>query len=374
MTNWRLPVIVTSVLVAGGLIFLLAPILMPFVVSFIIAYIGNPIVNRIQQWGLPRTLAVLAVFGLFFLILIGAMFGLAPAAHKQVTSFAVKIPVYMDWVMNIAVPWLHQSFGLDFAAIDLDGLKKSSIAHWRDIGTWLGSTIFRVSETGLNLLTWLINIVLIPIISFYLLRDWEGLLARIDGLLSPGIRPSIRKLACESDQVLSGFMRGQLTVMAVLAVVYCFGLSIVGLDLALPIGLLAGAVSFVPYLGFIVGAVAAGIAAFMQFHDISMLVWVFGVFLAGQLLEGFVLTPWLIGDRLGLHPVAVIFSVMAGGQLFGFVGVMLALPVAAVLVVIFRHLQVGYSGPSKSVKKSSKRRSASRRSGSKLKPGKQRAT
>jgi len=374
MTNWRLAVIVVSVLAAGGLIFLLAPILMPFVASFIIAYIGNPIVVRIQQWGLPRTLAVLLVFVLFFLALVAAMFGLVPAVHKQVTGFVANIPVYMDWAMNIAAPWLIQFFGLDSTTLDLAGLKKSLIAHWRDVGGWLGGTMFRMSETGLNILGWLVNIVLIPIISFYLMRDQESLLKRLDALMSPGIRPTVRKLASESDQVLSGFLRGQLTIMVVLAIIYCVGLSIMGLDLALPIGLLAGAVSFVPYLGFVTGIVAAGIAAFMQFHDVTMLVWVLAIFLAGQLLEAFVLTPWLIGDRLGLHPVAVIFSVMAGGQLFGLVGVMLALPAAAVLVVIFRHLQTGYSGPSKSVKKSGQRRRSSPGSGSKTKPARQRAT
>ncbi|GMR17951.1 MAG: AI-2E family transporter [Gammaproteobacteria bacterium] len=372
--NWRLAVIVTSVLAAGGLIFLLAPILMPFVASFIIAYIGNPIVIRIQQWGLPRTLAVLLVFGLFFLALVAAMFGLVPAVHKQITGFVANIPVYLDWAMNIAAPWLIQFFGLDSTTLDLAGLKKSLIAHWRDVGGWLGGTMFRMSETGLNILGWLVNIALIPIISFYLLRDQESLLVRLDALMSPGIRPTVRKLASESDQVLSGFLRGQLTIMVVLAIVYCVGLSMMGLDLALPIGLLAGAVSFVPYLGFVTGIVAAGIAALIQFQDITMLVWVLGIFLAGQLLEGFVLTPWLIGDRLGLHPVAVIFSVMAGGQLFGLVGVMLALPAAAVLVVIFRHLQTRYSGPSKSVKKSGQRRRSSHRSGSKTKAARQRAT
>jgi predicted PurR-regulated permease PerM len=374
MTNWRLAVIVVSVLAAGGLIFLLAPILMPFVASFIIAYIGNPIVVRIQQWGLPRTLAVLLVFVLFFLALVAAMFGLVPAVHKQVTGFVANIPVYLDWAMNIAAPWLIQFFGLDSTTLDLAGLKKSLIAHWRDVGGWLGGTMFRMSETGLNILGWLVNIVLIPIISFYLMRDQESLLKRLDALMSPRVRPTVRKLASESDQVLSGFLRGQLTIMVVLAIIYCVGLSIMGLDLALPIGLLAGAVSFVPYLGFVTGIVAAGIAAFMQFHDITMLVWVLAIFLAGQLLEAFVLTPWLIGDRLGLHPVAVIFSVMAGGQLFGLVGVMLALPAAAVLVVIFRHLQTGYSGPSKPEKKSGKRRRSSPGSGSKTKPARKRAT
>lgn len=347
--NWpRVFTVSGTVLLIGGLVYALTPILMPFAVSFIFAYIGNPVVGRIEQFGLPRTVAVISVFTLFVLICVVAAFSLVPALHQQINSFAGKIPGYMDWMIATAIPWLQQTFGLDFSAVDIDSAKKALVGHWRDVGGWLGGTMFQVSRTGLNLLAWMANIILIPVISFYLLRDWQALLSRIDNLLSPAARPQIRQLALESDQVLSSLMRGQLSVMAALTVVYCIGLSILGLDLALPIGLLAGAVSFVPYLGFVIGAFSAGLAVLLQYHDVTMLLWVFIVFFIGQILEGFILTPWLVGDRLGLHPVAIIFSVMAGGQLFGFVGVLLALPAAAMLVVMLRHVHTTYAEPRES--------------------------
>ncbi|MDH5649623.1 MAG: AI-2E family transporter [Gammaproteobacteria bacterium] len=341
--NWRIPVALSLMLLAGLLLFLLAPILTPFVVSFVLAYVSNPVVLQFQKWRFPRSLAVALVFGLFVLFLVIALFGLVPALQRQIFSLASRIPVYIDWLITVAIPWMQHSWGLDFSTLDLGSMKTALTQHWRDVGKWLGGAAFRVSETGLDVISWVINLALIPVISFYLMRDWDGLLKRIDALISPGARPRVRQLTKETDEVLSSFMRGQLTVMVVLALVYCIGLSVMGLDLALPIGLLAGAVSFVPYMGVLVGALAAGAAALFQFHDATMLLWVAAVFMIGQILEGFVLTPLLIGDRLGLHPVAVIFAVMAGGQLFGFIGVLLALPVAAVLVVLLRHLHNAYS-------------------------------
>jgi predicted PurR-regulated permease PerM len=185
--------------------------------------------------------------------------------------------------------------------------------------------------------------VLIPVVTFYLLRDWDVLVARIRELLPRQQEPTVVKLAKNSDEVLGQFLRGQLAVMVALGTIYTVGLWIVGLDLALLVGMIAGLVSFVPYLGFIVGIVLAGVAALMQFGDAVYLLYVAIVFGIGQVLEGMVLTPLLVGDKIGLHPVAVIFAVMAGGQLFGFVGILLALPVAAVVVVILRHFREVYT-------------------------------
>jgi len=186
------------------------------------------------------------------------------------------------------------------------------------------------------------NLLLIPVVTFYLLRDWDKLIARIDELLPRKSQPVIEKLAKQSDDVLAAFLRGQFLVMLVLGVVYACGLWFINLELALLIGMLAGLVSFVPYLGFIVGILVASIAVLLQTQDLMMLIPVLIVFGIGQALEGMVLTPLLVGDKIGLHPVAVIFAVLAGGQLFGFVGVLLALPVAAVLAVLLRHLHGEY--------------------------------
>ena len=189
----------------------------------------------------------------------------------------------------------------------------------------------------------LANLVLIPVVTFYLLRDWDVLVARIHDLLPRYYEAKITEIARESDAVLGEFLRGQLTVMFALGVIYAVGLSLLGLDFGMLIGMLAGIVSFVPYLGVIVGIGLAGVAAMVQFQDLPHVLGVFAVFGVGQLLEGFVLTPKLVGDKIGLHPVAVIFAVMAGGQLFGVVGVLLALPVAAVLVVLLRHAHRRYT-------------------------------
>jgi predicted PurR-regulated permease PerM len=186
------------------------------------------------------------------------------------------------------------------------------------------------------------NVLLVPVVTFYLLRDWRGLTTRLLELVPRRVEPEVARLARAADDMLGAFMRGQLAVMVALGTIYSVGLWFVGLDLAFLIGMLAGLLSFVPYLGFAVGIVAAGVAAIMQFHEWLPLVYVLLVFGVGQILEGTVLTPWLLGDRIGLHPVAVIFAVLAGGQLFGFVGVLLALPAAAVIMVLLRYAHERY--------------------------------
>ena len=199
-----------------------------------------------------------------------------------------------------------------------------------------------LGRSGQVLLGWLTYLLLIPVVTFYLLRDWDILVASVRDLLPQRAAPTITKLAGEIDAVLAEFLRGQLTVMLALALIYTVGLWMVGLDLAFVIGMLAGLVSFVPYMGVVVGLSSAVIAAFLQFQDVVHLAGVAAVFGVGQVLEGMVLSPMLVGDRIGLHPVAVIFAVMAGGQLFGFFGVLVALPVAAAVVVVLRHSRDEY--------------------------------
>ena len=199
-----------------------------------------------------------------------------------------------------------------------------------------------VSRSGLAMLAWLANIVLVPVITFYMLRDWDHFMAAIRELLPRSVEPTLVGLAKESDAHLAAFLRGQLMVMLSLGVIYSIGLSVAGLKTALLIGMLAGLVSFVPYLGVIVGLVSASIAMLFQTQDVMQLIPVAIVFGIGQMLEGMVLTPLLVGDRIGLHPVTVIFAVLAGGQLFGFMGILLALPLASVLVVLVRHARDRY--------------------------------
>ncbi|MCK5091443.1 MAG: AI-2E family transporter, partial [Gammaproteobacteria bacterium] len=207
----------------------------------------------------------------------------------------------------------------------------------------IARAIASASTSGLALVGGFASLVLVPVVTFYLLRDWDILMSRIRGLIPKQSEERFVQIARESDEVLGSFIRGQLLVMLALGLVYTTGLKLVGLELALLIGLLAGLVSFVPYLGFIIGILSAGIAVIVQTQDVIQLLPVLAVFGVGQLLESFLLTPWLVGDRIGLHPVAVIFAILAGGQLFGFFGILLALPVAAVVAVLLRHAHEQYT-------------------------------
>lgn len=330
---------IAGILASGILIYLLAPVLTPFVTAFVIAYVTNPLTEKLVSWRLSRTMSVSLIFVVLTLAVLLVALLLMPAIQRQVLSFAQRLPQYLDVAQGVVIPWLTNNFGIELEMLNLAEIKTAISGHWRELGSVLGKMAGRVSKSGMVLVQVIGNLVLIPLIAFYLMRDWHLLLGAIRSRIPPLYKKDALMLSSEADTVLAAFMRGQLAVMASLAVIYSAGLSIVGLDMAIPLGMLAGAVSFVPYLGFIVGIVAAGIAALMQFQSLVMLGAVLAVFMVGQLLESFVLTPKLIGDRLGLHPVAVIFAIMAGGQLFGFVGVLLALPVAAVLTVVVKHLE-----------------------------------
>lgn len=334
--------VLTAVAGIGFLVYLLAPVLMPFLIAALLSYLGNPLVDRLINLKLPRLAAVLAVFVAIFLLVLLVPLLLMPLLEKQLAVFISNWPNYIDWLQHTVVPWIQGRFGLDGAVFDLSLLKKTFLEHWQQVGGTAAGIIASISKSGVVLAGWLANLILIPVITFYLLRDWETLIKRIHELVPRSIEPIVTRLARDCDVVLGTFMRGQLIVMLALGFIYSFGLWIAGLDLALLIGMLAGIVSFVPYLGFIIGILAAGIASIVQFHDLMHLVPVVIVFGAGQLLEGMLLTPLLVGDRIGLHPVAVIFAVMAGGQLFGFAGILLALPVAAVIAVMLRYAHEQY--------------------------------
>lgn len=325
----------------GWLIYLLAPILTPFLVGALLAYLGNPLVTRLTRLRLPRALAVVLVFLLFAAIIAVLLIFIVPAFQRQIVEFAQRLPAYLDWVQRQGLPWLEGLTGVELV-LDVATLRETLQAHWQEMGGWLKASIGYVMQSGFRLVGWLVTLVLIPVVTFYLLLDWDRLLAKLLALFPVSQQSRVRALARETDTVLGSFLRGQLSVMLALATVYATGLWIVGLDLALPIGLLAGLLSFVPYLGLITGVTAAGIGAYIQFHDVQPLLWVLAVFGVGQLLDTLWFTPRFVGERTGLHPVAVIFAILAGGQLFGFAGVLLALPVAAVLKVWLRHLHGRY--------------------------------
>ncbi|MGQ0800890.1 MAG: AI-2E family transporter [Pseudomarimonas sp.] len=332
--KWQL---VALTLLLGGVTYLLAPILTPFAAAALLAYLGDPLVDRLEARKLSRTAAVCVVFSLMTLAIVLFVVLLVPMVERQVSSFIDRLPVYLAWGQDTVLPWIKARTGFDIEGIEVTSLVDLLKEHWKQAGGFATAVLGGLSKSGLAVVLFLTNLLLVPVVTFYLLRDWDVLVARIDQLLPRAIQPVIHRLAVQSDAVLSSFLRGQLSVMLALGAIYSIGLTLVGVDLALLIGMSAGLVSFIPYLGGIVGVAAALIATLVQHGDWLHVGLVLAVFAVGQTLEGFVLTPWLVGDRIGMHPVAVIFAIMAGGQLFGFLGVLLALPVAAIVMVLLRY-------------------------------------
>ncbi|WP_070989311.1 AI-2E family transporter [Halofilum ochraceum] len=334
-----------GIVFAGFLVWLLQPVLTPFLAAALLAYLGDPLVDRLETFRLPRTGAVLVVFTVLLLVILGIVLLLVPMVGTQIEYLREVLPAMFAWAQDTALPWVEREFEVDLSAhLRLDRIGTELAAHWRQTGDIATLILQRVSSSGLALIGWVATAALIPVVTFYLLRDWDTLVARVRDLLPRRIEPVASGLTRECDEVLGAFLRGQLLVMLSLGVIYAIGLWALGLDLALLIGMVAGVASIVPYLGTIVGIGAALVAAVFQFGDVWHLVGVAIVFGVGQMLEGMVLTPLLVGDRIGMHPVAVIFAVLAGGQLFGFVGVLLALPVAAVIMVLLRHVHDLYKG------------------------------
>ncbi len=334
--------ILVVIIAAGYLLYLLTPILTPFLISAFLAYIGDPAVDRLETIKFSRTLSVVFVFFLMLIIGLCFLFTVFPLIEEQIRLLLLRIPDMIDRLQTEFIPWISQRFGFQPDSIDLEGLKQSLMGHWQTVGNVTGKFLTKISASGQLILLWLSYMLLVPVVTFYLLRDWDILVARMRELIPRKQETVVLKLVKEGDAVLAEFFRGQLLLMFALAVFYSIGLWIVGLEFSLLIGLTAGLVSFVPYLGVIVGIAIAGVAAFMQFHDVTHIVYVLIVFGAGQMLESMVLTPLLVGDRIGLHPVVVIFAVMAGAQLFGFFGMLIALPVAAVIVVLLRYFHEQY--------------------------------
>lgn len=323
--------------VAALLFYLLQPILLPFVLGALVAYLGDPVVDMLARRGLSRTLGVVVVFMVFAMIVVAAMVLAVPLLLHQLDLLVVKIPGIYAWFAHEALPWVQQKFDLTLER--LPGLDWSGqlADHWQSLGKMTARTLVQVSGSGASLLLGLANLALVPVVAFYLMRDWDLLVARMLGVLPMVWQGKVAHIVGEADEVVGAFLRGQFIVMCTLGAVYGFGLWLVGLQLAFLLGVIAGLASIVPYLGFTVGVLASCAAAYAQFGDWSVLLWVLLVFGVGQAIESMVLTPVLVGDRIGLHPVAVIFALMAGGQLAGFVGVVVALPVAAVIAVFLRH-------------------------------------
>jgi len=335
-------IVVVSIVGVFLLIYLLKPILAPFLVGMLVAYLGDPLVDRLEAKGLGRTISVVVVFLVFGLLFASIGLILIPMLGREVTAFISDIPTYITWFQDSTRPILLKFLGVNLFDIPTNELKQSLMDNWKHAGGIISRIIAEMTRSGFVLVTWIINIGLMPVVAFYLMRDWDHLVRAIREMLPRQFEERTVVLVTECDEVLSAFLRGQLLIMFILGCTYALGLWIVGVELALLIGMLAGLASVVPYMGFIVGIAAATLAALFQFQDLIHIFYVVLVFGIGQALEGWILTPLLVGDRIGLHPVAVIFAILAGGQLFGFAGVLLALPVAAVVMVFVRHVHSRY--------------------------------
>ena len=321
-------------------VYFLHPILTPFLVAIVLAYMFDPVVDRLERLGLSRTWGTITVFTLFTVILMTLLLVLVPLLAKQLLKLYQLAPQVLDWLQHTAMPWVQAKLGLSDSFWKFDKIKAAITENMGQATDIVGIVLSQATASSLVLIGLLANLVLIPVVAFYLLRDWNIMMARIRDLLPRSRADQIVSLAKECHDVLGAFVRGQLLVMLALGVIYSAGLMLVGLELGLLIGLMAGLAAIVPYMGFIVGIGAALVAGLFQFGgDLYPMLGIVAVFMVGQALEGMVLTPLLVGDRIGLHPVAVIFAILAGGELFGFTGVLLALPLAAVIMVLVRHVQ-----------------------------------
>lgn len=334
-SEYRIPIII-GLIALCILVYLLQPILAPFLVGMGIAYLGDPLVDRLEKY-VGRTGGVVIVFVLITLLIMAAFLLLLPMLLAEIASLVQSVPNFVRWLQETTSPFLLKNFGVDPFDFNLDTLAKQLKNDWQQVGNFAKSILGQATASGFALLAFLTNLALIPVVSFYLMRDWDEIVAYIRDVLPRKSESTVVELVQECDEVLSAFLRGQMLVMTLLGIIYSVGLMFVGLELALLIGMLAGLASIVPYLGFIVGILAASVAAVIQYQEFFPLIYVAIVFGIGQALEGMVLTPLLVGDRIGLHPVAVIFAILAGGQLAGFTGILLALPVAAVVMVFVRY-------------------------------------
>tara|TARA_A100001011_G_scaffold289570_1_gene300787 strand:+ start:46823 stop:47905 length:1083 start_codon:yes stop_codon:yes gene_type:complete len=340
-----------------GFFSLASAILLPFIIGIAIAYFLDPLADKIEELGLSRVLSTIVITLMFFCLIVGLFLIFGPLLNEQIKDFFDKLPVIFA---NLGI-WLEPIKAQFSEYLDINKMNEiseSTQSFGNIIVKWLGNLFGNILKGSMAMFNALSVILITPVVCFYLLKDWDKILSKIDGLLPLETAPAIRILAKNIDSTIAGFVRGQVTVCIILSIIYALGLTSIGLDFGLVIGLLSGLMSFIPYIGFILGLIVALIVAFSQFdliYNIFLVVFVFGL---GQIIESVFLTPKLIGDKIGLHPVWIIFSLMFGGSIYGFLGILLAIPVAATLGVLLRfgvtkYLESSiYSGYSKTKDKS----------------------
>lgn len=326
-------------------LYLLKPVVVPFVAAFLVAYLFSPLVNVLHRIGLARWLSISIVFIGIGIVVTLVMWYLVPLVWQQLMYARDSIPAGIHWINYTFLPWLSDSFNLVPMEIDTDQISSVVMDYVQTnySADSIQAMLLKLAQSGLNFIQIGGTIVLIPIIAFYFLLDWDRMLDSLRRLIPRPYEKTTLTIVSECHSVLGAFVKGQFLVMVLLGVVYAVGLQLIGLEIGLIIGMIAGLCSIIPYLGFAVGIIAAVIATFFQFGiDWWQLVLVGIVFMVGQAVEGYILQPFLLGDKIGLSPVAVVFAVLAGAQLAGFLGMLIALPVAAVIVVLLRHIREYY--------------------------------
>ncbi len=342
-----------ALLVVGWLLWLLGPVLTPFLVAALLAYMADPMLVRLERWGLRRDAAVGLVFLVFTLALTGVLLLIIPVLVRETVDLFNRLPGYIEQLQRLSMPLIEEylDIELDPETFDASAVRALVEENFANIAAAARTAWGYIADSGSRFIIWITGLFLIPLVTFYLMRDWHRALDALRDLLPRDIEPVAVRLTRDCDEALGGFLRGQLLVMLGQGTIYAVGLWMIGLNNGLAIGAIAGLVSFVPYLGAIIGVSLAVVTAIIQDSAsfglgvetrFMFLVMVALVFTVGQLVESFLLTPNLIGDRIGMHPVLVIFTVLAGGYLFGFIGVLLALPVAAAGTVLVRFFYRNY--------------------------------
>lgn len=318
-------------------VYFLSPIITPFFLGALLAYLGDPFVSFLKSKHIPRTVGVILVFLFVFFLIAALVLLVLPMIQAQLVLAMQKIPAILLWFQKSLLPWINnQSQFNDY--LNVEALRKELAQHSQKIGSVASILVKTATHSTLAMVDFVMNLILVPVVAFYLMRDWPTIMRNIQSVLPKTSRNNIVTIARQCNEVVGAFFKGQLLVMLGLAIIYSTGLWLIDLQVAIFIGLLAGLLSIVPYLGFTIGILVASLTMFFETHAFLQVIYVWGVFAVGQMCESMVLTPLLVGDKIGLHPVAVIFSVLTGGLLFGFLGVLLALPVAAIILVVLKHM------------------------------------
>lgn len=323
-------------------LFVFQSILLPFVAGMAIAYILDPLARWFQRRGFSRLMATLTILVLFAIVFVLALLVIVPLLISEISAFITSLPELIERLQTLFASLLDSRVAR-FFGIDPETIKTSFSRFMSEGSTWLAAVLSSLWSGGLALIEVVSLLVITPVVAFYLLHDWDRFVAFVDGMLPLDHAGEIRQIGRDIDRTMATFVRGQGLICITLAVVYALGLTLIGLNFGFLIGFFSGLFSFIPFVGSVLGLIVAGAVAIAQFWpEWTPIIMVAAVFIVGQVLEGYVLQPWLTGTNIGLHPVWLIFALFAFGLLFGFVGLMIAVPAAAAIGVVVRYAVARY--------------------------------